>query len=76
MQLALLPQCVSVEVNAHWLIGSQKVYYDRHRIELEAPFYADPHSFPKRITGFVALSAHPDGIQGRCDGPEQALQLL
>lgn len=31
---------------------------------------------PKRITGFAALSAHPDGIQGSFDSPEQALQLL
>lgn len=45
-------------------------------VALEASCYADPHSSPKRITGFAALSAHPDGIQGSFDSPEQALQLL
>lgn len=48
----------------------------RLRVALEASCYADPHSSPKRITGFAALSAHPDGIQGSFDSPEQALQLL
>lgn len=46
------------------------------RVALDASCYADPHSSPKRITGFAALSAHPDGIQGSSDSPEQALQLL
>lgn len=46
------------------------------RVASEASCYADPHSSPKRITGFAALSAHPDGIQGSFDSPEQALQLL
>lgn len=48
--------------------------YTRGRVALEASFYADPPQ--KRITGFAALSSHPDGIQGSSDSPEQALQSL
>lgn len=57
---------------------SPKVWFQftRGRAASEASCYADPHSSPKRITGFAALSAHPDGIQGSFDSPEQALQLL
>lgn len=42
------------------------------RVALEASYFTEP----KRITAFVALSAHPDGIQSSCDSPEQAFQLL
>lgn len=57
---------------------SSQVWFQgtRGRVALEGSCYADPHSSPKRITGFAALSAHPDGIQGSFDSPEQALQLL
>lgn len=57
---------------------SSQVWFQGTRgwVALEASCYADPHNSPKRITGFAALSAHPDGIQGSFDSPEQAFQLL